>query len=319
LCFNVAASTMLDMSRAWAAASVSVVLWASAFAAIRAALEGFTAIELSVLRLLVASLALAAGAAVIGLRRPAARDLLAIFAAGATGMTAYQLLLNSGERTVTAGTASLLVSTGPIFVALFASLTLGERLNPRERTGLAVAFAGALVIALGQGGGVALSGGALIVLAAAVSQAAFFVIQKPLLARYSAFEVTAYSMWAGTLLILPLGAGVPAAVVHAGAEPLIAVALLALGASAVGFFTWAFASSRLPVARVSASLYAVPVVAILVALAWLGELPSVASVAGGALALAGVAIAAGYTYRRDPSGGVRSRRGDSRRRRRAVV
>ena len=307
------------MTRAWAAAALVVVLWASAFAAIRAALEGFTAIELSVLRLTVASVALAAAASFVGLRRPAVRDLPAIFAAGATGMTAYQLLLNSGERTVTAGTASLLVSTGPIFVALLAALTLGERLDKRERVGLAVAFAGALVIALGQGGGVTLSEGALVVLAAAVSQAAFFVIQKPLLARYSAFELTAYAMWAGTLLILPLGGGVPRAVTHAGAEPLIAVAVLALGASAVGFFAWAFASSKLPIARLSASLYAVPVVAILVALLWLGELPSVASIAGGAIALAGVAITAGYTYRRESSRRVRSRRGGPRRERRAVV
>ena len=285
-----AAPNIPGMSRAWAAAALVVVLWASAFAAIRAALEGFTATELSVLRLAVASLALAAAVPFMRIRRPAMRDLPAIVAAGATGMTAYQLLLNSGERTVTAGTASLLVSTGPIFVALLAALTLGERLNRRERLGLAVAFAGALVIALGQGGGLTLSTGALIVLAAAVSQAAFFVIQKPLLTRYSAFEVTAYAMWAGTLLILPLGGGVPHAVAHAGAEPLIAVALLALGASAVGFFAWAFASARLPISRLSASLYAVPVVAILVALLWLGELPSAASIAGGAIALAGVAL-----------------------------
>jgi drug/metabolite transporter (DMT)-like permease len=307
------------MSRAWAAAALVVVLWASAFAAIRAALEGFTATELSVLRLAVASLALAAAVPFMRMRRPAMRDLPAIVAAGATGMTAYQLLLNSGERTVAAGTASLLVSTGPIFVALLAALTLGERLNRRERLGLAVAFAGALVIALGQGGGVTLSGGALIVLAAAVSQAAFFVIQKPLLARYSAFEVTTYAMWAGTLLILPLGAHVPRALVHARVEALWAVALLALGASAIGFFAWAFASARLPISRLSASLYAVPVVAILVALVWLGELPSLASVVGGAIALAGVAITSGYTYRRESSGRIRSRRGGSRRGRRAVV
>ena len=124
-------------------------------------------------------------------------------------------------------------------------------------------------------------------------------------------------MWAGTLLILPLGAGVPGAVVRAGAEPLLAVALLALGASAVGFFAWAFALRASRFARVSAALYAVPVVAILVAFAWLGELPSAASVAGGAIALAGVALATGYTFRREPSGRVRSRRGDPGGRRRA--
>jgi drug/metabolite transporter (DMT)-like permease len=309
LCFIHARATITPMSRPWLAAALTVVLWASAFAAIRAALEGFTAVELSVLRLAVASLALAAAAPLLKVRRPAARDLLAILACGATGMTAYQLLLNAGELTVTAGTASLLVSTGPIFVALLAALTLGETLDARTRLGMAVAFAGALVIALGQGGGVTLSAGALVVLGAAVSQALFFVLQKPLLARYSAFEVTAYAMWAGTLLILPLGASVPHAVTHAGLEPLLAVALLALGASALGFFAWAYALARLPVARLSVSLYAVPVVAIGVALVWLGELPSAASVLGGAIALAGVAVAtrrspradAGYTSRRGPA------------------
>ena len=147
------------------------------------------------------------------------------------------------------------------------------------------------MIALGQGGGIALSHGALLVLGAALAQAAFFVVQKPLLARYSAFEVTAYAMWAGTALILPLGAGVPGAVAAAGLEPLLAVALLGVGASAVGFLAWAFALARLPVSTASSALYAVPVVAIAVAFVWLGELPSVASVLGGALALAGVVLA----------------------------
>ena len=70
---------------AWAAVALTVVLWASAFAAIRAALEGFTAVELSVLRLRVASLALAAVAPFFGLRRPAARDLPALSRAACSG------------------------------------------------------------------------------------------------------------------------------------------------------------------------------------------------------------------------------------------
>src|SRR3954453_16308231 len=113
------------MPRAWAAAALVVVVWASAFAAIRAALEGFTAVELSVLRLLVASAALAAAAAVTHVRRPVAGDVPAIVAAGAPGVNPHQRLLNSGEQTVRPGPASLLVSTGPIFVALLAALTLG--------------------------------------------------------------------------------------------------------------------------------------------------------------------------------------------------
>ena len=44
-----------------------------------------------------------------------------------------------------AGTASLLVSTAPILVALLAAAFLGERLDRRARLGLAIAFAGAPV------------------------------------------------------------------------------------------------------------------------------------------------------------------------------
>ena len=73
MCFNVVRADHAGMSRAWAAAALVVVLWASAFAAIRAALEGFTAIELSVLRLLVASVALAVAAVVIARAPPRAR------------------------------------------------------------------------------------------------------------------------------------------------------------------------------------------------------------------------------------------------------
>ena len=181
-------------------------------------------------------------------------------------MSAYPLLLNAGEVSVTAGTASLLVSMGPIFVAVLAAAFLGERITRRAAGGIAVAFAGALIIALGQGGGVSVSSGALVVLAAALSQAVFFVVQKPLLAHYTAFEVTAYAMWAGTLL-------------------------LGVGASAGGFIAWAYALARLPVSTASSALYSVPAVAILVALVWLGELPSVASVLGGAVALGGVVLA----------------------------
>ena len=237
-------------------------------------------------------------------RRPAARDVPALLACGALGMSAYQLLLNYGEVSVTAGTAALLVSTGPIFVALLAAVFLGERVSARARAGTLVAFSGALVIALGQGGGVTLSGGAVLVLAAAASQAAFFVVQKPLLARYTAFEVTAYAMWAGTVLLLPFGAGVPGAVLDAGWEPLAAVALLGVGASAVGFIAWAFALARLPVSTASSTLYSVPVVAILVALLWLGELPSAASVIGGAIALAGVVLATSANADRDRARGA---------------
>jgi len=48
--------------------------------------------------------------------------------------------------------------------------------------------------------------------------------------------------------------------------------------------------SRLPASRASSMLFAVPVVAFLVGWAWLGEVPTLVDVAGGVLAMGGVAI-----------------------------
>src|SRR5215467_6851592 len=120
---------------------------------------------------------------------------------GLAGMTGYQLLLNAGERVVPAGTASLLVATAPVYASLLAVAFLGERSSRRRWAGSAVALAGVALIAASHGLGFGAS--ALVVLAAAVLQGVFHTAQKPLLARYTGFEVTAYAMWAGTVFILP--------------------------------------------------------------------------------------------------------------------
>ena len=74
-----------------------VVLWASAFPAIRVAAPGLGVIGLSVVRLAVASLALLAIAPLARVRRPERRHLPLLVAAAFFGMTAYQLLLNAAE------------------------------------------------------------------------------------------------------------------------------------------------------------------------------------------------------------------------------
>lgn len=272
------------------ALATTIAVWASAFAAIREALGEFTPGELSVFRLAVASVALALVAAWRSVGWPSRADVARVLAVGVLGMTAYQLLLNSGEQTVEAGTASILVATAPIFVALLAGAAGAAPMGRRRWTGTLVAFAGSAAIALGAGGGVTLSAGAMLVLAAAVCQAAYFVVQRPLLERYSAFQVTAWAMWAGTALSIPWGLALPARVAAAEASATLAVVWLGVAASALGFVTWAYAAARVEVRVAASTLYLVPPVAMTIGWVWLGETPAALSLAGGALVLAGVAL-----------------------------
>lgn len=277
-----------------AAVATTVVLWASAFVAIRAALPGYSPAHLALLRFLVASAVLAMHALITHLRMPAVRDLPRIVVVGLVGVTGYNLALNSGEQSVTAGVASLLVNTGPIWTALIAMVLLGERLRAWGWVGIAVSFAGAVTIVVGERGGLdgqaPLGMGALLILVAAVLLSLYSVLQKPLLAHYRPVEVVTYAIWAGTLALLPFGIGLPQAVASAPIAATAAVVFLGIGPAALAYVAWAVALTRLPAGRAASFLYLVPAVAIGVAWLWLGEVPDRVALAGGALAIGGVMI-----------------------------
>src|SRR5206468_3259939 len=120
------------------AAGVTVVFWASAFVGIRALAGTFSPGSIALGRLAVAALALAPLVFRQGWTRMSRRDVVLVIASGLFWYAFYFVILNEAERHVDAGTASLVVNTGPIFLALFAGLFLGEGLPRRLLVGLAV-------------------------------------------------------------------------------------------------------------------------------------------------------------------------------------
>jgi drug/metabolite transporter (DMT)-like permease len=73
---------------------------------------------------------------------------------------------------------------------------------------------------------------------------------------------------------------------------------LGVAPSAAGFVLWAYAMARMDVGRVTTSLYLVPAAAIVISLVWLGQVPGPVELAGGAIALAGVALAGSRPHAR---------------------
>lgn len=266
-----------------------MLVWASAFAAIRVALDDYDPASYAALRLLIAAVALAALAPMLRIRLPDRDDWPRFVLAGALGMTTYQLLLGWGEEDIAAGTASLLIATSPLWVALFATWFLGERLSKAAIVGLVVAFAGAAIVALSATTELRIALNAVAILAAAVCQALYIVLTKPLLARYRALDVTAVTAWTGAVLALPFAARLPAHAAAASAGSTLAIVYLGVVASAIGFLMWTKALSRLPAAVLSSALWLVPPLANLIAWVWLGEVPGRGVAVGGVLVVIGVA------------------------------
>jgi drug/metabolite transporter (DMT)-like permease len=266
-----------------------VVLWASAFPAIRVAAPGLGVIGLSVARLAVASLGLLAVAPVAHVRLPERRHLPLLVAAAFFGMTAYQLLLNAAELHVPAGTASILVAAAPLVSVASATLFLGEPLTVSRVAGSAVAIAGVVAVSLARSGATVTSA-LWIAVGAAVAQGIYHPLIKPLLRDRSGLEVATYTMLAGTVMSLTLLPWGWHHMIAASASAWGSALYLGLLPSALGFVLWGYAVANLPMATSTALLYLVPAFAVLIGFIWLGEVPLVGELLGGVVVIAGVVL-----------------------------
>lgn len=284
------------------AAALALVFWSSAFAAIAYGLRAFSPAELSLLRFGIASAVLAVPVALGAIRLPPRRDWLAVTVLALIGMTVYQLSLGYAMTRIPAGAAAVIIALAPGVTSALAAVRLGEALTARTAAGLAVAFAGVVLVALGSGAELRFEPMALLVLLAAFATSVYFVWQKPLLARTDALGFTTASIFAATLGLLPFGVHLPEKIALASTPQLVSAAYLGLVPTVFGYLCWNWALSRAPASTVSSFLYVQPLLAGFIAWAWLGQTLGALAVAGGVLTVGGVVLTIGgsRTPKRSP-------------------
>ncbi|MFD2092415.1 DMT family transporter [Blastococcus deserti] len=276
---------------------VTVLAWASAFVVIRAVGEDLSPGALALGRLLVGTLVLGLLAAGRGWVRPRGREwgLLAVCGIGWFGV--YNVALNAAEQHLDAGTTAMLVNIGPILIAVLAGLLLGEGFPRWLLAGIAIAFAGVVLIGVATGGARTDLVGVVLCVVAAVTYAGGVVAQKPLLWRLPGLQVTFMACATGAVCCLPWAGALVDDLAAAPAGSVLGMVYLGAVPTALAFSTWAYALRRMDAGRLGVTTYLVPPLVIVLGWLLLGEVPPALAVVGGAICLAGVAL----SRRRDRS------------------
>jgi len=287
-------------TRVTLAAGGFAALAASAFLVIRVGAQETTPITLAGIRFVAAS----AGFAVLALlsRRLIRtdfrkRDIPLFLLTGAAGSVMYNLLLFKGQQTASAGTASLIQATIPIWASVMAVSIGKERLSAAAWLGVVIAFLGTVIMTVDPGALETFDLGAAFVVAAAMSNAVYYVGVKPLVIRYGALSAVAGTLWAGTFLFIPfmfymepISRWTPAAICSG--------LFLALCATLAGASLFAYVIGKVGVARASTVVYLVA--PLVVSLEWLlfGDAPGTELLLGGTLTLTGLFLVR-PRYKRD--------------------
>jgi drug/metabolite transporter (DMT)-like permease len=273
-------------------------LWGGVFLLVKYALMDFSAVEVAFFQALIGALGLfgivifqgGAARAKLGdiLRRPAQALLL-----GALAIATPFMLIALGELTVPSGLAGVLVSTTPMFVALFAPwIDPAMEINRRQGAGLAVGLLGvALVVGAHFIGSLGQLVGALALLGAAASGAlSCFVVKLQYKDKGVPASTTSFfALSVGALLTLPV-AVITAPRELPGTRAVLAVVALGLLCTAVAFMLYYRLIDHIGEERASLSNYLTPAFALLYGVLLLSESLTIWAIIGLVLIISGAEI-----------------------------
>ena len=272
-------------------ASATVLLWASAFPAVRYVLEYYSPESLMIFRFLVASAVLLAYCIVKKAPLPKKKDLPLFISAGFVGLFLYMWAFNTGAGLVLSGISSFIISSAPVFTLLFSIVFLKEKAKPVIWLGVLISLAGILVIGTTQATEMQLNVGVWLLLSAAVFISIYNIIQRRIFRDYTVTQATAYSVAFGTLfmcIFLPdLIREFPAAPMQAN----VLLVYLGVFPAALAYFLWGYALSKAEkTIYITSFLYLVPFVASVMAFFWLGEVIPPLAFLGGVIVVIGMLI-----------------------------
>jgi drug/metabolite transporter (DMT)-like permease len=287
---------MVRASRATEFSLVAMaVIWGVNFPVMKYGATVLSPLVYNALRMLLACAILLTIAYARPSRRASSADRRQLILLGVLGHCVYQVLFVIGLSMTRAGTASLVIAASPAAVGLVAWFRNHERLPARAIAGIALSLSGVVLV---LGGTVSADGarhllGDLLILVAVVVWAFYTTGLVPLTQRVGSADVAAWTLVGGVVPLTLLAAPQMLRTDWGAVTPLTWAAILYSGiiAMVLAYLVWYRGVREIGPTRTSMFGNLQPLVAVMMAWALLGEVPTVFQGVGAAAVIGGLYLA----------------------------
>ena len=271
-------------------AFIAIFFWATAFVLTKVVLKEVDVTTLGVLRYFFASIIVIFILIKQKISLPKLKDILAFVFAGFSGYAGYIVFFNMATLLSSPSTLSVINALAPAITAIVAYFIFNEKIKIIGWISMGISFCGILILTLWNGT-LTVNKGVIYMLIGCVLLSLYNISQRYLTKKYSSFDVSMYSMLIGGILLVVYSPSSVRNIFSISFNSLILIIYMSVFPSIISYFFWtkAFELAK-HTTEVTSFMFVTPVLATLMGIIILGDIPKLSTLIGGVVIILGMII-----------------------------
>ena len=271
-------------------AFIAIFFWATAFVLTKVVLKEVDVTTLGVLRYFFASIIVIFILIKQKISLPKLKDIPVFVFAGFSGYAGYIVFFNMATLLSSPSTLSVINALAPAITAIVAYFIFNEKIKIIGWISMGISFCGILILTLWNGT-LTVNKGVIYMLIGCVLLSLYNISQRYLTKKYSSFDVSMYSMLIGGILLVVYSPSSVRNIFSISFNSLILIIYMSVFPSIISYFFWtkAFEIAK-HTTEVTSFMFVTPVLATLMGIIILGDIPKLSTLIGGVVIILGMII-----------------------------